>query len=175
MRRELVDLPPVPPLRDGLELRPCDASQYRVEWDARTEAFRDHWGFSEPSDAEWQRFLAWPGKQPQHWQIAWDITSDQIAGGVHAKFFADDNAAFGMLRGWTDPVYVRRPWRKRGLARALLIRALQKLRELGMTEATLGVDTQNPNGALGLYESIGFAPIKRSVTYRKPLEPGDGR
>jgi mycothiol synthase len=64
---------------------------------------------------------------------------------------------------------VRRPWRKRGLAKALLACAMRKLIELGMHEAALGVDTQNPNGALGLYESMGFKPVKRWVTYRKAI------
>ena len=88
---------------------------------------------------------------------------------MHANVFPKENAQFGMQRGWTDPVYVRRPWRKRGLARALLARALLKLKELGMTEAALGVDAQNPNGALGLYESLGFRQLKRWVTYRKAI------
>ena len=43
-----------------------------------------------------------------------------------------------------------------------------------MTEAVLGVDTENPTGALRLYESVGFRPLKESASYRKPLQEGDG-
>jgi ribosomal protein S18 acetylase RimI-like enzyme len=39
-----------------------------------------------------------------------------------------------------------------------------------MTETALGVDTRNPNGALQLYESMGFRPVRRSTTYRKAME-----
>jgi hypothetical protein len=39
-----------------------------------------------------------------------------------------------------------------------------------MTETALGVDTQNPNGALQLYESMGFRPVRRNTVYRKPME-----
>jgi hypothetical protein len=39
-----------------------------------------------------------------------------------------------------------------------------------MTEVALGVDALNPNGALQLYESMGYETVKRYVTYRKPLE-----
>ena len=38
-----------------------------------------------------------------------------------------------------------------------------------MTEAALGVDVDNPNGALRLYQSMGFRMVKQYTTYRKPL------
>ncbi len=67
---------------------------------------------------------------------------------------------------------MRRPWRQRGLARALIARSFRVLKDLGMTEAALGVDTENPNGALRLYQSMGFREVKRHTTFRKPLERG---
>jgi ribosomal protein S18 acetylase RimI-like enzyme len=39
-----------------------------------------------------------------------------------------------------------------------------------MTTAILGVDADNPTGALGLYEAAGFAVHDRFVALRKPLE-----
>ena len=36
-----------------------------------------------------------------------------------------------------------------------------------MTTASLGVDTQNPNRALGLYENAGFRVISGSTGYRR--------
>jgi hypothetical protein len=39
-----------------------------------------------------------------------------------------------------------------------------------MTEAALGVDTENVTGALRLYEGCGFRPVSRSTTFRKPLD-----
>ncbi len=61
-------------------------------------------------------------------------------------------------------------WRRRGLAKALLARSLVAAREAGFTSAGLGVDAENPTGALGLYESLGFAPERTGIAYRKPLE-----
>jgi ribosomal protein S18 acetylase RimI-like enzyme len=46
---------------------------------------------------------------------------------------------------------------------------LRLLKEQGMTEAALGVDTENISGALRLYESCGFRPVKGGALYRKPL------
>jgi ribosomal protein S18 acetylase RimI-like enzyme len=36
------------------------------------------------------------------------------------------------------------------------------------------VDAENPNGALRLYQSMGFQQIKRNTVYRKPLWQGAG-
>jgi ribosomal protein S18 acetylase RimI-like enzyme len=38
-----------------------------------------------------------------------------------------------------------------------------------MTEAALGVDAENPSGALHLYEKMGFQIQKKTIFYRKPM------
>jgi ribosomal protein S18 acetylase RimI-like enzyme len=81
-----------------------------------------------------------------------------------------ENAAFNRRRGWLASVFVRRPWRRRGLARAVVARSLVLLRDRGMTSAGLGVDADNPTGALQLYEDAGFEVEYRSSAFRKPLE-----
>jgi ribosomal protein S18 acetylase RimI-like enzyme len=83
----------------------------------------------------------------------------------------EENAHFGRLRGYTEDIAVRRPWRRRGLARALIAQSLAALKQRGMTAAALGVDAENPTGALRLYESLGFRPFKRWTTFRRPLAP----
>jgi mycothiol synthase len=84
--------------------------------------------------------------------------------------YSEENAALGIRRGWLDSVFTRRAWRRRGLARALIVRSLHLLRARGMEIAALGVDADNPSGALGLYESVGFAVTERLTTWRRPLE-----
>jgi hypothetical protein len=39
-----------------------------------------------------------------------------------------------------------------------------------MTSAELGVDSESPNAALHLYETCGFAPVRSSTYWRKPLD-----
>ncbi len=39
-----------------------------------------------------------------------------------------------------------------------------------MDTGILGVDADNPTGALGVYERIGFAVAERSTAWRRPLE-----
>jgi GNAT superfamily N-acetyltransferase len=101
------------------------------------------------------------------WQVAWD--GDQVAGSVVNGIYAHENAQLGLDIGWLDHVSVRRPWRRRGLASALIARSLLVLRDRGMAIAALGVDADNPTGALGVYERLGFKPHQTWVTYRKPL------
>ena len=79
-------------------------------------------------------------------------------------------SAGARLRGYTENISVRRPWRRRGLARALIAASFPLLRARGMTEAALGVDTENLSGALRVYESCGFQSVSRETLYRKPLD-----
>ena len=81
----------------------------------------------------------------------------------------EENKEYNRLRGWTENISVRKPWRRQGLARALLTRSMQMFKDMGMDHAALGVDTQNTNGALNLYESVGFVVEKRHTTYWKDL------
>jgi ribosomal protein S18 acetylase RimI-like enzyme len=168
MTRSLEDDIPAAALPEGLEVCPVPPEHYRAVFNALDEAFRDHWGHRPATDANFQEWTGSTIFNPGLWQVAWD--GEQVAGMVLNYIDPNENKEYNRLRGWTDPIGVRRPWRRRGLARALILRSLTLLKEQGMTEAALGVDTQNPNGALRLYESCGFRPVRQSVTYRKPLE-----
>ena len=162
------ELPDPPDLPDGLEVRPVDEADHRTIWRADIEAFRDHWGGGDESDEALQRYLDSPHNDPTLWVVAWD--GDEVAGAVINTIYPAENAALGRRRGWLDSVFTRRPWRKRGLASALIARSLHVLAERGMESAVLGVDADNPTGALRLYESFGFAVTERAIAYRKPFE-----
>lgn len=167
VRPDLDDIPDVP-LPDGLDVRAITPELYQQLWQADIEAFRDHWGGFDDSPQSFQRFLDMPETDPSLWVVAFD--GDEIAAGVINTIYPDENEALGVQRGWLDSVFTRRPWRRRGLARALISRSLERLRERGMTSAVLGVDADNPTGALGLYESAGFVVDARSSAWRKPMD-----
>jgi len=159
---------PEPPLPDGIDVRAVSADQLRQLWDADVEAFRDHWGGFDASEARYEEWLNDPKFDPSLFVVAWD--GDEIAGGVINEINETENAAFNRRRGWLASVFVRRPWRRRGLARAVVARSLAVLRDRGMTSAGLGVDADNPTGALRLYEQVGFEAEYRSTAFRKPME-----
>lgn len=169
MHREGIDRDPpeLPPLPEGLEVRPVTHADARQLWDADVEAFADHWGGFDQSDAAFRRWAESPSFQPEIAVVAYD--GDEVGGGVINAIYADENAELGTRRGWLDSVYTRRRWRGRGLAKALIARSLHLLAERGMDTALLGVDADNPSGAFGLYESFGFATEHRNAAWRRPL------
>jgi ribosomal protein S18 acetylase RimI-like enzyme len=167
VRSDMENVPDLP-LPEGLDVRPVQPAHLRAIWEAEVEAFRDHWGFSEVEEADYRRWLDYPNFQPHLWQVAWE--EDQVAGMIRNYISAEENTRYGRQQGYTEWISVRRPWRRRGLARALLARSLHMHKNLGMTQAALSVDSQNPAGALQLYESMGFRLVTRVVTYRKPLK-----
>lgn len=155
----------VTPIPEGLEIRKVHPDQLRMVWEADQEAFREHWGFVKGTEKDYQRWLNEPLNDPDLWKVAW--AGDQVAGMVLNFLNQKENEEYNRLRGWTEDISVQKPWRRRGLARALLTRSLKMFKEMDMDHAALGVDTQNLTGALGLYEGVGFVVEKRHSTYRK--------
>jgi mycothiol synthase len=155
------------PLPDGLEIRPVDPSQYRAIWDADVEAFRDHFEPATRNESDFQRTFTALELDTSLWQVAWD--GDVVAGSVMTSVFVEENVKLGVQRAWLDHVSIRRPWRRRGLASALIASTIRILRGRGLEQAALGVDAANPTGALRLYERLGFVRAKTIVGYRKSL------
>ncbi len=166
-RTDLQQIPEVP-LPEGLEIRPVQEAHLRAIFDASNEAFRDHWGTEgDDSEAAWAQFLADPTFDPSLWRVAWD--GEQVAGQVRAFIDPEENAMTGRLVGHTESISVRRPWRRRGLARALLAASLVAIRERGMTSAALGVDGDSDFGAPTLYGGLGFEVVASTTAWARPL------
>ncbi|HEY7025189.1 MAG TPA: GNAT family N-acetyltransferase [Candidatus Limnocylindrales bacterium] len=167
MTRDLSDPIPEVELPEGLEIRPVTDDNIFQVWHADVEAFKDHWGGFDDSDERLKSWMESPTFDPTLWVIAWD--GDEVAAGNVNSISHEENAAIGVQRGWLNSVFTRRPWRKRGLANALIARSLQLIKDRGMDYGVLGVDAENPTGALGLYERNGFKVLERSTAWRKPL------
>jgi ribosomal protein S18 acetylase RimI-like enzyme len=169
MRRPTLDDLPDAPLPDGLEIRDVQSEHLPAIWAADQEAFRDHWGFAAGTEADYKRFVEDPVTgDTSLWRIAWD--GEEVAGQVRSFINDEENGRLGRLVGHTEFISVRRPWRRRGVARALIAASFPLLLARGMTEAALAVDTENPSGALRVYEACGFVPVSRTTTYRKPFD-----
>ena len=167
MKRDLSEPIPDAPLPEGIELRPVTPDQHRAIFDAEREAFRDHWNNREMGDDAFATTFAHEELDTGLWVVAWD--GDQIAGVVQNWIWAEENAGLGVSRGWLEHISVRRPWRRRGLARAITAESLRRFREKGLAQGMLGVDSENPTGALGLYEGLGFEVMQRSFAYRRSV------
>ncbi|TAJ99009.1 MAG: GNAT family N-acetyltransferase [Chloroflexota bacterium] len=164
---------PDAPLPEGLEVRPVRPEDHRRIWDADTEAFRDHRHPALRTEADFVRWFSGPDIDTTLWDVAWD--GDEVAGSVMTFIFPEENAALGSPRGWLEHVSVRRQWRRRGLASALIVRALRRLRERGMAQAMLGADAENLSGAVRVYEALGFQRTRTWANFVKAIalpEPG---
>jgi mycothiol synthase len=170
MVRPTLDDPPPDDLPDGIEVRPTAPEHRRQVARAMNEAFRDHRAWPAFTEQQWERGLEHPLRgQLDIWQVAWE--GDEVVGGVLGFIDDNENRTFGRRRGYTEQIFTRRPWRGRGIASALIGRNLRVLRDRGMTEAGLSVDTENPSGALRLYERLGFHEESRMITYRLEARP----
>jgi mycothiol synthase len=163
MERDLaLDIPDLP-LADGLRLAiPTAADSPRI-LEAKNDAFRDHWG-SQPSTEEgWTSMMEQPTSRFDLSVIALD--GDTVAGFVMTQVYPDDFASQGYVGGYIPLVGVTRPWRRKGVAPALLAAAFRRYREEGHEKVALDVDSENPSGALSLYTGMGFEPQTRSVAF----------
>ena len=168
MKRLVTDPLPDAPMPAGLEVRPVQPEHIRPIWDAMQEAFRDHWGYVPGTEIDYQGWQGESSFQPDLWKVAWD--GAQVAGMVLNFIDHPENEEYERLRGYTEGISVRRPWRKRGLARSLIVQSINMFKDMGMTETALGVDSQNLSGAFRLYQGVGYKKIKQYVIYRKPLD-----
>jgi ribosomal protein S18 acetylase RimI-like enzyme len=156
---------PMPP---GLEVRPVKLEHLRHIFEASNEAFRDHWGSRDVSEEGYKAEMEDPNFHPELWKVAWD--GDQMASVIHNFVDEKENAEYQRKRGYTEGICTRRPWRKLGLARSLLVQSMQMFKEMGMTETALSVDSENLSGAFRLYGGVGYRKVKQQINYRKPME-----
>ncbi len=127
------------------------------------EAWADAWDYTPTPFEEWRRFMVDTYRyEPSLWWIAQD--DDQIVGVALGVDFPD--------MGWVRLLGVRRPWRRQGIALALLRHAFQEFKRRGRTIVGLGVDADSPTGATELYRRAGMHIDKQFDQYRKILRSG---
>jgi len=166
MRRVLSEPIPEAPLGAGLKLEPWSEARDEAIRLAHNEAFADHWG-SQPLTAEnWtHRFVGHPHFRPD--LSACVLDGAEVAGYCLGYHSAEDARVSGRWEGWLGQIGVRRPWRKRGLATAIICHAMNLMAAAGLEHAVLQVDSENPTGAAGLYRRLGFATVHREIRWAK--------
>jgi mycothiol synthase len=136
---------------------------------AFNEAFRDHWSFDPVTPEDWQQFFI--DRSSFRSDLTYVVMDGaEVAGFSFNCISAEENARRQVSEGWVEVLGVRRPWRKRGVATALLCASMHAFKAEGLRHAMLGVDVENPTGALRVYEGVGFKPVKRYVQFQKTVE-----
>lgn len=160
---EMTEAPPPPVLPDGIAIRTYDPERdERAVFEAVEDAFSDHWNHIPMSFDEWVARTKRPDFDPTLWFLA--VDGEQIVGTSLCRIQAE--------MGWVGTLGVRRPWRRRGLARALLLHSFGEWWRRGQPRVGLGVDAESLTGATRLYEAAGMHVSERYDMYEKVLREG---
>jgi mycothiol synthase len=158
-------------LPDGITIRTFVRGQdERRAWQAAEESFEDHWSHQEIPLETWTQVFIEAQEQfdPRLWWLALD--GDDVAGVA----LCDPSAPGQPEYGWVATLGVRRPWRGRGIAGALLATAFAEFQRRGMRGVSLGVDAESPTGANRLYERAGMRAVLDTAVYAKELRAAGG-
>jgi mycothiol synthase len=155
--------PPEPHWPEGITVRTLVPGQdERAAYETLEDAFRDHWGRPRGT---FERFLSMT-QQPDFDPTLWFLAEDcgEAVGVTFAKSVAG--------RGWVESVGVRRSWRGRGLALAMLLQSFAAFFERGVRNVGLSVDAESLTGAPRVYHRAGMRVTQSYVIHEKELRPG---
>jgi GNAT superfamily N-acetyltransferase len=163
LRIALEGEPRPPEWPEGLVPGEFDAARDAVAFHAaQEEAFADHWEFRPRDFDRWHELHIGNERfDPSLWRVV--RAGDEIAAGAICE--ADRYGG-----GWVAILFTRRPWRGRGVGRALLLDAFGTFWRRGERSIGLSVDAENATGAFHLYESVGMRPVMGWVMHEKPLD-----
>jgi ribosomal protein S18 acetylase RimI-like enzyme len=135
------------------------------------EVFQDHFGhLPEPEDEGFKRFVhhmtGSDAYDPDLWFLA--VDGDQIVGICICRKYGDE----GKDTGHVSVLGVRRPWRRKGIALALLQHSFGEFYRRGKRKVDLGVDAESLTGAVDLYQKAGMYVRRQFDLYEKELRPG---
>ena len=135
-----LDLPlPAPQPPPGLRLRHVTGE---AEVEALVALHRAAFGTEHMSVTERLAMMRNPGYDPELDLVA--IAPDgRYAAYCFCSIDAEENARTGQNLGYTDPIATHPDFQRRGLARALLCTAFQKLKQRGIANAALGTSSDN--------------------------------
>lgn len=178
VQRDLDDLPGIPDL-DGIEIRRWDDADIEPTRHVANSAFGDHWGSTRRSAESWRSaMIEGFGRRLDLSFVAVDPSLDpagdtgNVVGYTLNANYPEDTPITGRTDGWVDSLGTLRSHRGRGIASALLVHSFHAFADAGFDSTMLGVDADNPTGAYGLYERLGYRPIKRQIVSVRTVRPG---
>jgi GNAT superfamily N-acetyltransferase len=162
---------PEPAWPDGIRVRSADLERdARAVHAADLDAFSDHYGFVPQPFEEWFHFRTeFVRAEPDLWFLAVDDDRDGEIAGI--AICSSERTGQPDL-GWVSILGVRRAWRRRGIALALLRHAFRELAARGKPRAGLGVDSESLTGATRLYERAGMRVVREGYEYERVLRDG---
>jgi ribosomal protein S18 acetylase RimI-like enzyme len=172
MRIEMEDPPPIPVWPEKISLRLYDPEKeaYAV-YEVDDEVFQDHFGYiKEPPEEGYKKFkhsmTGDDSYDPYLWFLAMD--GEEIIGVCLCRRYGTEDKDAGHI----SSLGVKRPWRRQGIALALLQHAFGEFYQRGKRKVDLGVDASSLTGATDLYLKAGMFVLRQFDTYEKELRPG---
>jgi len=161
MRIELDQQLPEPDWPDGYTVRTPREGEERRFYDAQMASFADTWMFTPEPYESWRHYMIDDSVfDPALWLVV--EQGDDLAGILIAR--APENEP-GV--GWIRILGVVPEHRQRGLGQALLRHSFRDFAGRGFDAVGLGVDAENPTGAVRLYERAGMHVERTSLIYEK--------
>jgi ribosomal protein S18 acetylase RimI-like enzyme len=146
---------------EGISLRQYGMDDADAVRETMAEAFEGHRRYTPRRLDEWLDLrLRHPAFDPQLWRVA------ECAGEVVGATLVYDVGETGYLSN----VGVRRAWRGKGVAQALVLDAFAALRERGQMRVLVSVDADAAPAAIHLYEEAGMRVHERHDWFVKPIE-----
>lgn len=154
---------PAPEWPGGIAVRTFDrnADERRV-YETHQEAFSEERDFAPYPFDDW---VHWSYREPFDPGVLWLAENDEELVGIalcRTERGGDESV------GWISALGVRKPWRGRGLGRALLLHAFREFYTKGKRRVGLGVDGENAT-AIRLYERAGMKPEETIVWYEQAI------
>ncbi len=169
MQRDLKMPIPNKPFPQGLQLISWQKDLDNALMLTFNKAFNKQEGVPKMNQELWQKFfIGVPQFRDDLTYLAMD--DNTIVGFCVNWVNVDKNTGSSPKEGWIEALGVIPAWRGRGLASSLLTHSLKQFAAEGLEEAGLDVDTQNPTGALRLYQNLGFTTVKETVTLSKTVQ-----
>jgi mycothiol synthase len=158
--------PPEPQLPPGITIRPFRlGEEERAMYAAYEEAQADEWGHERLPFDKWRYYFIEVEENfdPAAWFIACE--GETIVGYALCRW----ERAGEPDRSTVRYLAVRQPWRKRGIALALLHAAFGGIYQHGKRGAGLGVDATSYTGADRLYVRAGMRRASETLRYTKVI------
>ncbi|HET7828038.1 MAG TPA: GNAT family N-acetyltransferase [Candidatus Limnocylindrales bacterium] len=165
LRPTMDNLPTVPALPTGYEIRPVRPEDMPAVVAMTVEAFREHWGETEETEDELADWIENPRFDIDLLSVVWHGDEPASVVSVEVQDYHD-----GAPIACVDGVATHPGHRRLGLARAALADALHRIDARGLPRAYLGVDTDNHNRAFALYEDAGFRKVSGTTAWRKAFD-----
>ena len=172
MRIDMTEGPPEPIWPEGIQLKPYDPERHaRRAYELDEEVFQDHFGYvKDDPETGYERFMHHmtgdESYDPDLWFLAF-AGEEMIAICICRRFSYEDPDA-----GHESTLGVRRDWRRRGLAQALLLHAFGEFYRRGISSVDLGVDAESLTGAMDLYKKVGMNVQWQNDMHEKVLREG---